>query len=437
MTQHFEHSLLSQDIVLRQDSGASNFIETASGKHYPLIRIRNTVIEFANIVSVSLSAGSSSFLPRVSVVVEDFDYSIRQQDFAKEIDMLTIFIGNAQDNVYKAIKNDYLITEVSSSAGSAYVSFEAELYVPKLYESINSSWEDTSFNVLKEIAKECNLGFVSNVSNTNDKMVRIRHENNLETIKSITATAWMNNDNSFVCFVDQFANLNFIDLNTATMATPSTYLETNILTGEELDEPELLLLTNSRVDANEKTVKITQYTPISKYGSESKTFTSKLHAVLLEQNKTSTIETVLEGHRSQIRDSRTFVNKIEDNTYTEYTASKAINLHNQSCMQGMHLVASLDNYVPPIFLYGCYDIQILNFANRATKDTQDKINVKELEQRQPERTSGHYTLNTSLSGEAVLRDMTISYIRNGVVKDSNTTKSNVKQTLTLYSKNQS
>ncbi len=436
MKNYFEHSLDTRTIVIRQDDSESVRIENNVGKIYPLVRIRNTVMGFMEIVSFELTI-NEYFLPMLSISIDDSKFAFRQLDFAKGIDLITIFIGNAQDTTYKPIKNDYVITEVASSPGSAIISFEAMLHVPGLYNADNTAFENiTSFDMLKIIAQEIGLGFVSNVSNTNDEMNRIRFGNTWQFIEDTVKFAYKDSTCSFLCFIDQWSNLCFIDVNTAINESPSTYMETNLLTGVKLEEPKLLKLTNNKMSIDENTVKISHFTPVSSYGAAAAKRATTLSYITLASDLATESLGQIQSNVIQLQNTQRFSRLETSNAFKEFSIAEAVNKTNNAKIQGMTIECLLDQYVPPIFMYGSFDVEILNSPERSGIESQSTTESNDdLLKEKPAIESRRYTLNEALSGEALLTKMSITYSR--VQNRDGDAIGKIRQNATFFSKNQS
>ena len=71
----------------------------------------------------------------------------------------------------------------------------------------------TSSKVLQDIAKQCGLGFNTNIDDTNDSMTWIQSgDSTLDFMEEVVESSYKS-DNSFMsCFIDYYYNFNFVDL---------------------------------------------------------------------------------------------------------------------------------------------------------------------------------------------------------------------------------
>ena len=107
---------------------------------------------------------------------------------------------------------DFKITNFKDLAGS--FSIQGIVDIPQIYlRKFTSYSKKTSFECLQEVAKECQLGFATNVSDSNDKMtwVNTGHQR-LQFISEVVKNSYIS-DNSFLhCYIDYYYNLCYVDL---------------------------------------------------------------------------------------------------------------------------------------------------------------------------------------------------------------------------------
>jgi hypothetical protein len=92
---------------------------------------------------------------------------------------------------------------------------ESILHVPELYNDRIYGHKGTSFSCLKEVAEILGLGFSSNVNDTNDSMNHICANENLKDfiLEDVLSYIYKDDRSFFVCFIDQWYNLNLIEVN--------------------------------------------------------------------------------------------------------------------------------------------------------------------------------------------------------------------------------
>lgn len=234
----------------------------------PFIKINNKHIKGISYFKLDLT----SFIPTVIFKFDTISEKFISTSYPKDGDIASIFIRPV-GKLFKPIRIDVIITKVIStfSRGVDYFNqVEAprgkfhtytifgELRIPKLYKHISKAYKGNSSDVLIKIAEELSLGYASNEKSTNDYMTWISPNIDYKTfIKQVVNSAWLNEEDYFDCWIDQYYNINFINLrkqfdNTysglETMKIPFIYDErNNILPDTEVKEIEFpLLLTNRR-----------------------------------------------------------------------------------------------------------------------------------------------------------------------------------------------
>ena len=86
--------------------------------------------------------------------------------------------------------------------------------VPNRYRDACNSFKETSFNTLLKLSNQYGLGFASNVESTEDEMIWINPTDYpIDFIESIAKSAYLDEESFFTVFVDQFYNLNFVEMN--------------------------------------------------------------------------------------------------------------------------------------------------------------------------------------------------------------------------------
>ena len=190
------------------------------GVEYPHIQTEEYIFGAEEILNMTID--STGILPKISLKVKlETSGIFFTTNFPKDGDLLSVYI-RGRDDLFKPIRNDYLITNIDTVAGSqaspegkgAILFFEGELYIPHLYDNINQAYKGTSFSVMEELAKELHLGFATNEDSTNDEMTWITFNNRYELMKHISGAAWKDESSFFTFFIDVYYHLNFINVNT-------------------------------------------------------------------------------------------------------------------------------------------------------------------------------------------------------------------------------
>jgi len=190
------------------------------GSAYPLIKI-NGYGPFSKDEILEFTIYQTDFLPKCSFKLQLKEGIFLSTSFPKDSDVINVYIRSLDDK-HKPIRNDYVITNVSSnrsqdSEGDQLILYiSGELYVPNLHSMFIKSWNGkTSFEVLFDIATKLKLGFASNekVSDLKDQQIWLSpNYTYLKMIEYVTEHSFSNLDSFYISFIDYYYNLNFINL---------------------------------------------------------------------------------------------------------------------------------------------------------------------------------------------------------------------------------
>lgn len=433
MTQYFKHTLPTQTITIREDANSqSDNIETHSGKWYPLIRIKEKVIEFPDIVNFNLSSSIYEFLPILNITVDDNEKIQRESNFVEDNDVITIFVGNAEDGEYEVIKNDYYVLNAPSFDSSGLISLTCVLHVPHLWVSTNRVFDDTSFNVFKAIAKECKLGFISNISNTNDKMKWIQHQSNYDFIKWLQHRAFVKSDTSIIVFVDQFANLVVLDIKQAFTTFDRIQLTTMPISGEKLQTPVDCIATNNVQGEDDIKVQITSWSPINEFGELAIKYANQWGSIDINPNDRISTTTTSTSLRAQLRNSSTITSIINENVHSNYNLAKITNYQNTQWLQSMKINVVVQDYFNALYLCMNMPVEIWNLRKNEERLSQDTtVDNDELQNVEPTGEKiGEYHINSRYTGEYFLSGMSMKYNR----QNRRSAQINIQQSLELIKK---
>jgi LAS superfamily LD-carboxypeptidase LdcB len=175
----------------------------------PLVYYNGIHIEYSDISMFKLY--HEGILPAIKIIFVDRNGIFRDDGFPVDDAIITIFIHSKSKRL-RSIKMDFKITNFKDLAGS--FSIQGIVDIPQIYlRKFTSYSKKTSFECLQEIAKECQLGFATNVSDSNDKMTWINtgHQR-LQFISEVVNNSYIS-DNSFLhCYIDYYYNLCYVDL---------------------------------------------------------------------------------------------------------------------------------------------------------------------------------------------------------------------------------
>lgn len=188
----------------------------------PMVRINKSfVVQPQNIIKFNLSF--TDFIPYLSMKVADPNNEIKSKYYPTDGSVVSIYIAAIGDEkTYRPIRLDFLVTSVSEDKGmrgsvvtgsSSSFSISAQLNVPKLYYRKNMFCSGTSFDSLQDISEELGLGFASNVDFTDDSQLWVNGYASIESfMQNIARHAYKDDESFFTAFIDQFYNLNLVEV---------------------------------------------------------------------------------------------------------------------------------------------------------------------------------------------------------------------------------
>lgn len=381
MTQEFETTLVPKDIVVRQTDDDNEYLEENSGLWFPLIRINNTVFHKDKISGFSYKVGVD-LIPTCTITIKDHDKSFMEEEFPRVDDIVTVRISNNADTVHKPIKVDFLIIDIDSSPNSRYLTIEAVQYVPKLHEYNNVGWNDTLFNITKNIAKECGLGFVSNMSDSGDSSNWICPNDYFGYLTYIEERMFISSDDTCKIFIDQFNNLNVVSMKSSFNDRNSTALLTNPSSGETYDSSVDVKLSNKVYNSGELGeedlhVQINGWSPFTNYGVgfiKSKsiaTYTQKgIETHISQPSNVINIQNINALEGSEVRHYSPFVDS--ETVFENILMSRKKNSRlKEVYKQGTYINAKLEFYIPDIFSFMYVPVDIYNKQRTSKIISQD------------------------------------------------------------------
>jgi hypothetical protein len=410
----FTSTLSSQQIVVKADKtdNDDNSIAKIAGTYVPLIRFYDETIDFSTITQMNFSFGSD-LLPTVSVILNDIDERLLHEYPVKVGSIFTIFLGNANDEVHKPIKGDFYCLSPNSGNGLSY-SFDGVLHVPKLYDKLNRVFQEkTSLEVLEQLATEAQLGFVTNIDATNDRMNWIQYQSNIDFIKYLSSKIYID-DNAFVkVYIDQYWNLCVIDVAKAIVEKPKDTFMTHPLTGEKLEEDAIIQATNITQEFKKYDRLIyDRYSITDDYSSIAMTEPKKLSIIDLN---TSSLEeqtkTYNSPHAVHLNETGSFTSFSNDNTYQGYFVNQARSKYKNLLIRGQQVFVEIPYFVAGLYLYMSFYQEIFNKEIYTGNNNQDPTSTatEDNDSKTSNVPSMKVTKNNSLSGDVLVTGMTISY----------------------------
>lgn len=150
-------------------------------------------------------------------------------NYPKDGDIVSVYISSPE-GYYKPLRMDFSILSVKSDVSSRYsdsggapdpdsdqlrFSITAECRIPSLYTPVIKAFrEKSSWDTLLEVSEDLGLGFSTNEESTEDVMTWIcPNYSYYDFIQEVCLRAYKDDNSSFFdCWIDQYYNLNFINL---------------------------------------------------------------------------------------------------------------------------------------------------------------------------------------------------------------------------------
>lgn len=205
------------------DRKNGNIQKKYTGMAEPLIRINSVVVNGLTYFKLDLTG----FKPTIVFRFQTGDERFITTSFPKDGDIVSIYI-RAFGELFKPIRMDFIITEVISpfstgisntqkydDSSGKYQTYTimGEVRIPKIYKHISKVFKGNSTDAMIKIAEDLSLGYASNETKTTDNMIWISPNLDYESlIKQIVNGAWLGEEDYFDCWIDQYYNINFVNL---------------------------------------------------------------------------------------------------------------------------------------------------------------------------------------------------------------------------------
>ncbi len=181
------------------------------GNTSPVIFINTTKYEEAEINNFELDMYGP--IPTINFSITD---ATRKMNISGPLDgdVISLYLRPPDEKNQRPIRIDFDITAMDP-VGEGGFRFNGLMKIPGLYAETNKSFpKDSSFNHLQDVAEFLKIGFASNETTTEDKMVRLCPYINLNEFLDETVNSSYKDDDSFFCwFVDPYYYLNYVNVN--------------------------------------------------------------------------------------------------------------------------------------------------------------------------------------------------------------------------------
>lgn len=177
----------------------------------PFIWYNNIQIDYKDIESFVLKYENN--IPVIKIFFRDSFGIMKQVGFPGDDTLITVFINSRSKNL-RSIKMDFKILTFNDFGNGSF-SISGIVNIPRLYtKKFESFNRKTSHQTLREVAKNLDCGFCSNLGDTDDLMTWINPGNSsLEFIGNVLTNAYVSDDSFLFYYIDFYYNICYVDIN--------------------------------------------------------------------------------------------------------------------------------------------------------------------------------------------------------------------------------
>jgi hypothetical protein len=183
-----------------------------AGSLVPMIAINSTIIQEEDMVDFEIDM--SDKIPRLMFTFQD---GIGRFNINAPIDgdVISVYIRPPDIDNQKPIRIDFIVTRVLGEPSDKSYFIVGEMKIPKFYSETYKSYpENTSFEHLGDVCEELGLGFASNETATDDKMIRIIPAETYQTfVEETVDSAYKDEDSFFDWYIDPYYFLCLVNVN--------------------------------------------------------------------------------------------------------------------------------------------------------------------------------------------------------------------------------
>jgi len=211
----FKNTLKPKDVAINlfNEGDQQKALLAKSFGIVPMLIYGDVTIEPKDLKSFRLF--HEGLVPKIEATIFDTFGIFKNSGKPGDDTKISLYIDSRSKQL-RSIRMDFKIILFQSTVANTYT-LHGILDVPKLYAkgqfaSIPSS---TSMSALQAIAKECGLGFCTNVLETNDAQTWVNTGSTYrEFIKKIVDKSYISDESFQSCYIDYYYNLVFTDLTT-------------------------------------------------------------------------------------------------------------------------------------------------------------------------------------------------------------------------------
>jgi hypothetical protein len=430
----------------------------------PIIRVNQYDVQGDRLIMFELNC--TGFYPTCRFSFFDRDGLFTARHFPKDGDIVQVYIRSAgEETTFKPIRIDFTVEDIISLGGggntdsSSQLLIECRMNIPNLFTERVEFKIGNSWDALLNIAEDLQLGYASNVDNTDDSQTWTNpYDTSMKFIQDIVANTYLNDDSFFTSYIDPYYYLTLVDVNklfdqdTALEETLGFSFNATDTMGSgdplKIDPTIPYMLTNDLV-LKGSSMYISTYQQINNSGQISKNNGYKRFSQFFDLNakefisefvdpivndtpgmipitKGRLINGEVEGPRNdQVKYK--YLGTQGDNVHSNYMYSAILNYQNLAEINKSGMVIELDSVNPSILRYSRIYCKILEYSQSVksvlTGPGNDE-NIPEGSQRRTENednsqnevTSNNGVLNEYLSGFYVITGFEYTLLAPGILK---------------------
>ena len=163
---------------------------------------------------ISMNLYHSGIIPKIEFTFRDTLNIMKGDGTPQDQTSVELFLNSTSEN----IKSIHLVFKIEGfdkspeKSGQSYT-IRGMLDIPKLYLTKNKSYKGTSFEVLREVSKELELGFNSNITNAEDSMTwRCTNKKPFEFIDDVIQHSYISDKSFMLGYIDYYYCFNYVDI---------------------------------------------------------------------------------------------------------------------------------------------------------------------------------------------------------------------------------
>jgi hypothetical protein len=366
----------------------------------PIIRVNQYDVQGDRLEMFELDC--TGFYPTCRFSFYDRDGLFTARHFPKDGDLIQIFIRSAgEETTFKPIRIDFIVDKIDPLGGggstntASFILIEGRMNVPNLFTEKVEFQDGGSLDALLNIAEGLNLGFASNVDETNDFQIWTNSYNtSMKFIQDIVANSYLNDNSFFTSYIDPYYYLTLVDVNR--LFDQEDALEESLLfyqnagdtTGfgdSEATETVFPNFLSNRLDMQGTSRYISKYQQINKSGEISKNNGYKRYTQFWDLNNKNFISEfvdpivgdtpgmvpatkgrLINGEVEGPRDEQVkykYLGMQGDNVHENYMYSAILNYQNLAEIEKFGMTLELDVMNPAISKYSRIYCQLFEFSS--------------------------------------------------------------------------